>query len=856
MLGVAVNAKITGLVAEVTVEQSFKNAFSEPLEATYIFPLPDRAATNRLVMTVAGREIVGILKERGEAREEFDRAIATGHRAAIAEEERPGVFTMRVGNLMPKEVAKVTLTMTVPLVFEDGEGTLRFPLVVAPRYIPGAALSGAQAGDGVAEDTDAVPDASRISPPVLLPGMPNAVRLAIGVDIDPAGLPLAGVRSSLHAIVASGTYGDRITGPLRIEIRPGERLDRDFILRLAFMNDTLVTAAVAAPLKNEQGQATKQGVFRVTFMPPASLMRVVKPKDVIFVLDQSGSMGGWKMVAARRAVARMVDTLTSQDRFNVYAFDDQITPPKGWREDELKPATDRNRFHAVEFLATVEARGGTEMAAPLNTGCDALLAQNAGERERVIVLVTDGQVGNEDQIVAALAKPLQHIRVFTVGIDRAVNEGFLRRLATLGAGAMELVEGEARLDEAMDRIHRKLGTPLLTDVSIRGEGIDIEPDTVTPDRIAAVFAGSPLEVAGRYTEHAPLERSAIVISAKDGTGRRFTQSLAPQRTENLAVGRMWARSRVRALEDRYASGNGDQARLEQELVQTSLAFSVLCRFTAFVAVDKAEIVNRGGKQHRVTQAVDPASGWGMLGTDDAADGSAPQADAPEMQMSMDMDEEAASMEAAPEPELKQRAKADRAERISKSIAAGAPMPPRAKSPAPAPMQAQAMSPSRPSAGSAIGSAVGGAIGAAAGAVAKLAQKAKPSKKGKKEAAREAPKNGPVDLGAYARRADELLQTARTLDTLDSNAVTLFMIRVRSLVDDLQSLSAGDDQIAELVRCFLRFEDAYAKADVSASGVKTALEALREALLVFGATSGEAAHPAGAARQSFWKKPRV
>src|SRR5262249_36114199 len=150
-----------------------------------------------------------------------DAAIQAGHRAAITEEERSGVFTMRVGNLMPNERAKVTLTMTGPLVYDDGEATFRFPLVVAPRYIPGNALGGENVGEGTAFDTDAAPDASRITPPVLLPGFPNPVRLALSVELDGAGLPITDLRSSLHGVVEDPSGGIRSTR--RIHIQPGER---------------------------------------------------------------------------------------------------------------------------------------------------------------------------------------------------------------------------------------------------------------------------------------------------------------------------------------------------------------------------------------------------------------------------------------------------------------------------------------------------------------------------------------------------------------------------------------------------------------------------------------------------------
>src|SRR5246127_1667852 len=195
-----VRAEITGLTSRVELTQGFVNVFDVPLEATYVFPLPDRGAVTGMRMTADGRVVEAKLQEREAARQAYDEAIASGRRASIAEEERPDVFTMRVGNIVPGERVSVALTLVCPLYYEDGEATFRFPLVVAPRYIPGRALTDLAVGDGHADDTDAVPDASRITPPVLLPGFPNPVRLTIDVGIDPAGLTLSGVRSSLPAV--------------------------------------------------------------------------------------------------------------------------------------------------------------------------------------------------------------------------------------------------------------------------------------------------------------------------------------------------------------------------------------------------------------------------------------------------------------------------------------------------------------------------------------------------------------------------------------------------------------------------------------------------------------------------------
>jgi len=591
---VDVHASITGLAAGIEVVQGFRNPFDVPLEATYVFPLPDRAAVTRLRMEAGDRVIEGVLKERGQAREDYDAAIAAGQRAAIAEEERPDVFTMRVGNILPGERVTIRLTLNQPLPYEDGGATFRFPLVVAPRYIPGRPLDDAQAGDGVQSDTDAVPDASRISPPVLLPGFPNPVRLSIGVDIDPAGLPLSEIRSALHVVAEES--GEKTT----VRLQPGERLNRDFILRLAYAPQETAALTLTPDAEgsdgvegSDGGAESGEGTFTLTVLPSGETRP--RPRDVVLILDRSGSMHGWKMVAARRAAARIIDTLTAGDRFAVLAFDNTIERPRDLGTG-LVTATDRNRFRAVEHLATMDARGGTEMLAPL-TEAATLLADSTADR--VLVLITDGQVGNEDQILAHLVPRLQGVRVHTVGIDRAVNAGFLRRLAADGQGRCELVESEDRLDEAMDNIHHRIGSPIATSLSLHPEGLEIVPDSVAPKRLGALFPGVPLVISGRF-RGAP--SGTVVVRGDENWEQRATGV----ETEDRANAAVWARAHLRDLEDRYAVNGGEE--LENRIVATSLRFGVLCRFTSFVAVD-SRVVTEGGKSHKVVQPVEMPDGW-------------------------------------------------------------------------------------------------------------------------------------------------------------------------------------------------------------------------------------------------------
>jgi Ca-activated chloride channel family protein len=594
-----VRTRIDGLIAQTDLTQTFHNVHAEPLEATYIFPLPDRAAVTRFRLEVAGRVIEGELKERAAARKEYDEAIQAGHRAAITEEERPGVFTIRVGNLPPGEKATVRLSLTGPLPYSEGEATFRFPLVVAPRYIPGTPLPGPSVGGGVVPDTDAVPDASRITPPVLLPGFPNPVRLSLAVEFAPSPLAPSAVKSSLHAVIEEQDARVR-----RVVMQPGERLNRDFILRFRIAQEKIVTALSLQP--DAEGN---EGTFVLTLVPPAQTPAAIKPRDVVFVLDRSGSMAGWKMVAARRAMARMVDTLTDADRFTVYAFDDAIETPKPFAGEQLQAATNRRRFQAVEFLSKIESRGGTEMAKPLSQAVTRL-AQDVGNKEvkardRIVVLVTDGQVGNEDQILKQIGKQAKQVRIFTLGIDRAVNEAFLKRLADLGGGAYTHVESEERLDVVMDQVHRHIATPVLTGLRLEPAGLSFVPGSVVPSRMPDLFAETPLVVTGRYRGAA----GGLALQAREAAGDMWSAQVKAEIGGNPAAAHVWARGRLRDLEDRYVIDRSDE--LEKEIVATSLRFGVLCRFTAFVAVDRSEAVNPGGQVHGIVQPVEQPEGWEM-----------------------------------------------------------------------------------------------------------------------------------------------------------------------------------------------------------------------------------------------------
>lgn len=571
---------VAGPVWRWRIRQVFANPGRDAIEAVYIFPLPPRGAVTAFRMRVAGRLVEGDLQERGAARQVYAQAVSEGKRAALLEEDRPDVFTVQVGNIQAGERAEVELELSGQVAVEDGIASVRLPLVVAPRYIPGEAI-GDDVGAGTAGDTAAVPDASRITPPVLLPGFPNPVRL--GITLAVGGVDESGLACTLPTVA---------DGAGRWRVEPGQRLDRDCIIRWSARSAELSARALAAT-----GAAGGGCTLAVSVIPPASMAAAARPRDVVVLLDRSGSMGGWKMVAARRAAARLVDALDSRDRFAALAFDDSVEGHDG-AKPALHAATDRARFAAVGWLTGIDARGGTEMT-PAMDAAFKLLAGEDESRERILVLVTDAQIGDEDRLLKRHAKALRRTRVVALGIDQAVNEGLLGRLVGPNGGWYACVESEDWLDQVMAVAARAVQPPALADIVV--ETADGPLPACTPDPVPDAWASRPLTLWARL----PAVPATVTIRGVRADGSPWRSEIPVQVVAEPAINAAWARGRIRDLEDRHAIAAS--AELAAEIVRISLAEKVLSRFTAFVAVDH-EIAG-DGKPRTVVQAVETPAGW-------------------------------------------------------------------------------------------------------------------------------------------------------------------------------------------------------------------------------------------------------
>ncbi|HTO97595.1 MAG TPA: VIT domain-containing protein [Myxococcales bacterium] len=572
---VRIRARVVDRVAEVTVEQKFGNPFKDLLEAVYVFPLAGGSAVSRFEMQIGKRTVRARIEERGEARRQYAEALEQGKRAALLEQERDDVFTVQVGNIIPGEdlVARLTYTERLPF-FEDGRTEIRLPLVVAPRYVGGEELERPAVGHGVAQDTSTVPDASRITPPRLAPGFDPKVSLGIEVELY-GGFP--DLACSQHAVSTS-------SGPeaMRVSLsREREPLDRDFALRWRVAGEQV------------KSQLLAHGGFAVlSLLPPARAGFLGAPRDVVFVVDRSGSMQGPKMASAARACALLLRTLGPRDRFQVQAFDNVVE----WMPGGFSPADEEGIERGEKWLRGIFARGGTELDGAMREALQRVRDRGEGEgRAPVVVLLTDGQVGDESSVLKRLQAELGEARVFTVGIDTAVNDGFLRRLAALGGGTSALVEPGARLEEALQAVGREIGAPLVTGLRIEGEAAEI-----APARMPDLFAGRASTVFFRGGA------SRVKVSGLWADGSRFEQEVEAKEAPLAAIEHLWARARISDLEDEFRATQSEAAK--KEIVALSLRHTVLTRLTAFVVVDD-EVVNKGGGRRTVVQPVAMPVEW-------------------------------------------------------------------------------------------------------------------------------------------------------------------------------------------------------------------------------------------------------
>lgn len=559
---VTVRAEIIGDVARTVVEQRFTNPYTSALEAIHIFPLPERGAVVEMELRAGDTVVRAECRERVEAERTYQAAVSQGHRAALLTAEGADVHTLRVANLPPGAAATVRLVLVERLEAQDGRLRWRFPTVVAPRYTPGQPVG--HAGPGVSADTDQAPDASRLTPPLRLQG-----GTTLDLEVRLSG-PLRHLSSSLHAL--SLALED---GGVRVAPSANATLDRDFLLSWSTgLPDAFATRAWT------DGRHTL-----VVVEPPLDVLPPALPRDAVFVVDISGSMGGEKMDAAKRALTTALHGLMDGDRFQLLAFDDRL---ERFSADFL-PYGQRTLAEADRWVEQLQARGGTEMLPAIQA---ALAGETPAGRLRTVLFITDGQATNEAQLVAAVAGRRRAARFFTLGIDTAVNASLMERLARVGGGVATLCAPSDDIEAVVARIESRFGSPLLTDIVVEG-GASARPE---PE---ALFVGAPVSL---LLEGAPAQLSLRAVSASGP----WSAVVAP-RTIATQLGVAWARERVAWLEEQLALKPFQDEALRGEILRVALGQGIASRFTAFVAVDTT--VKTSGERVTVVQPVELPAGW-------------------------------------------------------------------------------------------------------------------------------------------------------------------------------------------------------------------------------------------------------
>jgi Ca-activated chloride channel homolog len=570
-LGIDVDLTVSGPTVRARITQIFRNPTPNWVEATYVYPLPAGGAVDTLKMVIGDRVVVGEIKERQQARIIYEQAQRNGQKAALTEQERPNIFTNSVANIGPGETILVQIEYQEPVQQSGNEFSLRVPMVVGPRYNPAPVVQNVDirpdGGGWGSSSTDPVPDRNRISPEVLDPAAHAPVNpTAITVRLQ-AGFPLGEVRSHHHPVKMESPDGN--TRVIKLAEGPVPA-DRDFEL-------TWTPAAVKAPSVGLFREHVGDADYLLAFVTPPSIERSEQkplPREVIFVIDNSGSMGGTSIVQAKASLLYALGRLQPNDRFNVIRFDhtmDLLFP-------NSLPADREHIGNARSFVGALQAEGGTEMVPAMR----AALTDNAtGETNyvRQVVFLTDGAIGNEQQLFDTLTAMRGRSRVFMVGIGSAPNTFLMTRAAELGRGSFTHIGSVEQVEERMRGLFAKLENPAVTGLTAKFS--DAAAD-LTPAAIPDLYRDEPLVLAAR------LDTLAGSVEIKGRIGDRpwvVTLPLA-NAAEGKGLSKLWARRKIDDAEIARTMREATPSEADKTILALALEHQLVTRLTSLVAVDK------------------------------------------------------------------------------------------------------------------------------------------------------------------------------------------------------------------------------------------------------------------------------
>jgi len=579
LLHTDVQMNVSGMISRTQLKQEFKNTGDNWIEAIYVFPLPETAAVDHMRMRIGERIIEADIKEKLQAKKLYEKAKRAGKKAALVEQERPNLFTNSVANIGPGESVIVEIEYQQTLHYDQGEFSLRFPMAITPRYIPGTpapAESMAESmadsmavsenilfsGSGWADSTLQVKDASRITPPYYA-GSEKINPVSINIELD-AGFPLQNISSPYHRIVTQ--QNNTIT---TIELAAGVTpSDRDFELRWSPQINHIPKAAVFNEIVNGEHYQM------IMLIPPANNAHNNQPlaREVTFIIDTSGSMNGTSMSQAKQALLIALERLRLHDKFNIIEFN-SVTQSLF---SHAQFASFENVLTAKQFINQLQAEGGTEMAPALK-----LALKNAADENYVhqVIFLTDGSVGNETALFNIIHNRLGQRRLFTVGIGSAPNSFFMRKAAQFGRGSFTYIGKLNEVNEKMSALFSKLESPLMTQIEI---DIDKQIKTqILPHRVADLYSGEPIVLAIKSDKNI----DAIKLSGIRALAPWSANLTLNPKQSSHGIATFWARQKIATLSDSLHEG-ADKEQVRSEIINIALNHHLVSQHTSLVAIDK------------------------------------------------------------------------------------------------------------------------------------------------------------------------------------------------------------------------------------------------------------------------------
>ena len=566
-IDIQTNIEINGLVAYVEINQTFINPYAIALEGKYQFPLPENSAVKRLIIKMDDKEIIGEIMEKKAAKVLYQKVKKQGRKASLVEQHRPNLFTNKIANIPAQSSVVVTLKFIMPISFSNGKFTLRLPLAFTQRYQP--------------KSTSHSPEHSYKQWPesfnVLDPNSPNTrsrsvarSQSSINIQLN-SGIPITSIFSDSHKIKSRALNSDQNAYFITLDKTPAvSSKSVDLSWQLLASNQPQMSSFTEEILGEHY--------TLLTFFPPKTEVAKVIARDIIFIIDTSGSMQGGSMEQAKASLQLALLQLNNKDSFNVIAFDDDT--------ELLFPitqmASEQNINKAQLFIDDLNADGGTEMYRPLSNAL--MMKKNEAQSIkaiRQIIFITDGAVANEFELMQLLNTAQGNFRLYTVGIGAAPNGYFMKKAAQFGRGSYVFIQNNNEVQQKMTHFMTKISQPAISNINLTLESQVLQQVEVYPKKIPDLYFGEPLQIA--LKSQFPI--TSVQLTGDTASTPWYQSLMIDDRESSKGISSLWARRKIESLLDSLVIG-ANKEKVKAQVIATSLTHQIISPYTSFIAVEK------------------------------------------------------------------------------------------------------------------------------------------------------------------------------------------------------------------------------------------------------------------------------